>query len=112
MPFIELGVGFNPELTGRENVYLNGALLGFSKDEVLEMYDDIVAFAELEGSMDQKLKYYSSGMQVRIAFSVGDARQGRHPADRRGPGGRRHRLPAKCFDHFHALKDAARPSCS
>ena len=70
VPFIELGVGFNPELTGRQNVYLNGALLGFSKSEVAEMYDDIVGFAELEGSMDQKLKFYSSVMQVRIAFSV------------------------------------------
>lgn len=70
VPFIELGVGFNPDLTGRENVYLNGALLGFSHDEVASMYDDIVAFAELEDFMDQKLKNYSSGMQVRLAFSV------------------------------------------
>lgn len=68
--FIELGVGFNPELTGRENVYLNGALLGFSNDEVTEMYDDIVNFAELRDFMDQKLKNYSSGMQVRLAFSI------------------------------------------
>lgn len=70
VPFIELGVGFNPELTGRENVYLNGALLGFSRSEIDEMYDDIVEFAELEDFMDQKLKNYSSGMQVRLAFSV------------------------------------------
>lgn len=70
VPFIELGVGFNPELTGRENVFLNGALLGFSKKEIAEKYDDIVAFAELEDFMDQKLKNYSSGMQVRLAFSV------------------------------------------
>jgi ABC-2 type transport system ATP-binding protein len=69
-PFIELGVGFNPELTGRENVYLNGALLGFSRKEVHGMYDEIVAFAELEKFMDQKLKNYSSGMQVRLAFSI------------------------------------------
>lgn len=70
VPFIELGVGFNPELTGRENVYLNGALLGFSEKEVDKMYDDVVAFAELERFMDQKLKNYSSGMQVRLAFSM------------------------------------------
>lgn len=70
VPFIELGVGFNPELTGRENVYLNGALLGFTRDEIDAMYDDIVEFAELEEFMDQKLKNYSSGMQVRLAFSV------------------------------------------
>lgn len=69
-PFIELGVGFNPELTGRENVYLNGALLGFSHKEMDAMYDDIVGFAELERFMDQKLKNYSSGMQVRLAFSI------------------------------------------
>lgn len=70
VPFIELGVGFNPELTGRENVYLNGAMLGFSEKEIAAMYDDIVAFAELENFMDQKLKNYSSGMQVRLAFSM------------------------------------------
>lgn len=68
--FIELGVGFNPELTGRENVYLNGALLGFSRKKMAEMYDEIVEFAELERFMDQKLKNYSSGMQVRLAFSI------------------------------------------
>lgn len=70
VPFIELGVGFNPELTGRENVYLNGALLGFSFKEMDAMYDEIVTFAELERFMDQKLKNYSSGMQVRLAFSL------------------------------------------
>lgn len=69
-PFIELGVGFNPELTGKENVFLNGAMLGFSKKEMASMYDEIVDFAELEKFMDQKLKNYSSGMQVRLAFSV------------------------------------------
>lgn len=69
-PFIELGVGFNPELTGKDNVYLNGALLGFNHKEVEAMYDEIVAFAELEKFMEQKLKNYSSGMQVRLAFSI------------------------------------------
>jgi ABC-2 type transport system ATP-binding protein len=69
-PFIELGVGFNPELTGRENVFLNGALLGFSKKQIQDMYKDIVDFSELERFMDQKLKNYSSGMQVRLAFSI------------------------------------------
>ena len=70
VPFIELGVGFNPELTGRENVYLNGALLGFSRKEMDDMYQEIVQFAELEQFMDAKLKNYSSGMQVRLAFSI------------------------------------------
>lgn len=69
-PFIELGVGFNPELSGRENVFLNGALLGFNRKEMEAMYDEIVAFAELERFIDQKLKNYSSGMQVRLAFSI------------------------------------------
>lgn len=103
-PFIELGVGFNPELTGRENVFLNGALLGFSRKEMDRLYNDIVSFAELERFMDQKLKNYSSGMQVRLAFSiairaqsdillidevlaVGDAA-----------------FQTKCFDYFYELK--------
>lgn len=103
-PFIELGVGFNPELTGRENVYLNGALLGFNRKEMAAMYDDIVEFAELERFMDERLKNYSSGMQVRLAFSiaiqanseillldevlaVGDAA-----------------FQKKCFDYFRQLK--------
>lgn len=74
--FIELGVGFNPELTGKENVYLNGAMLGFTTAEVDAMYDDIVEFAELHEFMNQKLKNYSSGMQVRLAFSVAIKAQG------------------------------------
>ncbi|HMT18922.1 MAG TPA: ABC transporter ATP-binding protein [Candidatus Saccharibacteria bacterium] len=103
-PFIELGVGFNPELTGRENVFLNGALLGFNRKEMAAMYDDIVKFAELKRFMDQKLKNYSSGMQVRLAFAiaiqaksqillldevlaVGDAN-----------------FQKKCFDYFKKLK--------
>lgn len=69
-PFIELGVGFNPELTGRENVYLNGALLGIGRKKMRRLYNEIVQFAELERFMDQKLKNYSSGMQVRLAFSI------------------------------------------
>jgi ABC-2 type transport system ATP-binding protein len=104
VPFIELGVGFNPELSGKDNVYLNGSMLGFSTKEVDEMYKDIVGFAELERFMDQKLKNYSSGMQVRLAFSlathadadillvdevlaVGDAD-----------------FQRKCFDYFKTLK--------
>ncbi len=106
VPFIELGVGFNGELTGRENVFLNGAMLGFSVKEIEDMYQDIVGFAELERFMDQKLKNYSSGMQVRLAFSlatrakaevllvdevlaVGDAA-----------------FQRKCFEYFKELKAA------
>lgn len=76
VPFIELGVGFNPELTGRENVYMNGALLGFSNEEMDNMYNDIWEFAELKDFQDQKLKNYSSGMQVRLAFSIAIRAQG------------------------------------
>lgn len=68
--FIELGVGFNPQLSGRENVYLNAALLGFSRKEIDGFYDEVVAFAELQDHMEQKLKNYSSGMKVRLAFAV------------------------------------------
>lgn len=104
VPFIELGVGFNPELTGRENIYLNGALLGLTKKQIDKQYHNIVEFAELERFIDQKLKNYSSGMQVRLAFSmatraeadillvdevlaVGDAD-----------------FQRKCFDYFKTLK--------
>ncbi|HMS92540.1 MAG TPA: ABC transporter ATP-binding protein [Candidatus Saccharibacteria bacterium] len=69
-PFIELGVGFNPELTGRENVFLSGAILGLSRKKIERLYSAIVSFAGLEEFMDQKLKNYSSGMQVRLAFSI------------------------------------------
>lgn len=105
IPFIELGVGFNPELSGRDNVFLNGALLGFNRKEMTSMYEEIVQFAELQDHMDVKLKNFSSGMQVRLAFSiavrakadillidevlaVGDAA-----------------FQQKCFDYFYNLKD-------
>jgi len=103
-PFIELGVGFSPELTGRENVFLNGALLGFSRTEMNTMYDEIVDFAELERFMDQKLKNYSSGMQVRLAFSIAIRAQSNilildevlavGDAD----------FQQKCYNYFNALK--------
>jgi ABC-type polysaccharide/polyol phosphate transport system ATPase subunit len=69
-PFIELGVGFNPELTARDNVFLNAAVLGLSKKETEERFDEIIKFAELEEFVEQKLKNFSSGMQVRLAFSI------------------------------------------
>jgi ABC-2 type transport system ATP-binding protein len=70
VPLIELGVGFHGELSGRENVYLAGSMSGLSRKQVAEIYDEVVAFAGLDGFMDQKLKNYSSGMQVRLAFSI------------------------------------------
>lgn len=69
-PFLELGIGFNPELSGRDNVYLNATVLGMTKKQIDEKFDDIVRFSELERFIDQKLKNYSSGMQVRLAFAV------------------------------------------
>jgi ABC-2 type transport system ATP-binding protein len=67
---LELGAGFHPELTGRENVYLNAAFLGLSRKETDAVYDDIVAFAELPDFMDNQVKFYSSGMLVRLGFAV------------------------------------------
>ena len=107
-PFIELGVGFNPDLTARDNVIINAIMLGLSRKEARERFDEIIAFAELEEFLDLKLKNYSSGMHVRLAFSVaiqvdadillidevlavGDAA-----------------FQQKCFDEFHRLKDEGR----
>jgi ABC-type polysaccharide/polyol phosphate transport system ATPase subunit len=106
--FIELGVGFNPELAARDNVILNSIMLGLGKREALDRYERIIAFAELEEFQDVKIKNYSSGMLVRLAFSVmiqvdadvllidevlavGDAS-----------------FQQKCFDEFHRLRDEQR----
>jgi ABC-type polysaccharide/polyol phosphate transport system ATPase subunit len=69
-PFIELGVGFNPELSARDNIFLNGAILGLDRKQIATQFDEIIGFAELEDFVDQKLKNFSSGMLVRLAFSV------------------------------------------
>jgi len=69
-PFIELGVGFNIELTARDNIRMNGTLAGLSKRQLEERFDEILAFSELERFVDQKLKNYSSGMLVRLAYSI------------------------------------------
>ncbi len=68
--FLELGVGFNPELTARENIFLGGAMLGLTRSRLRDKVDEVFAFAELEEFAEQKLKNFSSGMQVRLAFSV------------------------------------------
>jgi lipopolysaccharide transport system ATP-binding protein len=67
---LEVGTGFHPELTGRENIYLNGAILGMRKNEIVRRFDEIVAFAEVEKFLDTPVKHYSSGMYVRLAFAV------------------------------------------
>jgi ABC-type polysaccharide/polyol phosphate transport system ATPase subunit len=107
-PFIELGVGFNMDLTARDNVMINAIMLGLSRKQARERFDEIIAFAELEDFLDLKLKNYSSGMQVRLAFAVaievdaeillidevlavGDAA-----------------FQQKCFDEFHRLKKMGR----
>jgi ABC-type polysaccharide/polyol phosphate transport system ATPase subunit len=107
-PFIELGVGFNPDLPARDNVIINAIMLGLSRSEARERFDDILAFAELEEFVDLKLKNYSSGMYVRLAFAtavqvdadillidevlaVGDAA-----------------FQQKCFDEFARLREAGR----
>lgn len=107
-PFIELGVGFNMDLTARDNVMINAIMLGLTRQQARERFDDIIAFAELEEFLDLKLKNYSSGMTVRLAFSVaiqvdaevllidevlavGDAA-----------------FQQKCFAEFHRMKEAGR----
>jgi ABC-type polysaccharide/polyol phosphate transport system ATPase subunit len=107
-PFIELGVGFNPDLTARDNVIINAIMLGLTRREARERFDEIIEFAELHEFLDLKLKNYSSGMSVRLAFSVaiqvdadvllvdevlavGDAS-----------------FQQKCFEQFHRLKDAGK----
>jgi ABC-type polysaccharide/polyol phosphate transport system ATPase subunit len=107
-PFIELGVGFNPDLTARDNVAINAIMLGLTRQQARERFDEIIAFAELEEFLDLRLKNYSSGMTVRLAFSiaiqvdaeillidevlaVGDAT-----------------FQQKCFDEFRRLKAEGR----
>lgn len=70
VPLIELGAGFNPELTGRENIYLNGAVLGYTKDEMKRLEKNIIEFSELNDFIDIPIKYYSTGMYARLAFTV------------------------------------------
>src|SRR5262249_41958505 len=67
---LEVGSGFHPELTGRENIFLNGSILGMTRREINRRFDDIVAFSEIENFLDMPVKRYSSGMYVRLAFAV------------------------------------------
>ena len=106
VPFIELGVGFNGELTGRENIYLGGALLGFTTEQVDGMYQDIVDFAELEPFMHKKLKNYSSGMSVRLAFSLAVRARGDILLIDEVLAVGDSAFQKKCFNYFKQLKKA------
>lgn len=69
-PLLEIGAGFHPELTGRENIYFNGIILGYRKDQLRAIEEEVIAFAELEDFIDTPVKYYSTGMYMRLAFSL------------------------------------------
>lgn len=69
-PLLEIGAGFHPEFTGRENIYFNGAILGYSKEQLREIEDEVINFAELENFIDSPVKYYSTGMYMKLAFSL------------------------------------------
>lgn len=70
---LELGAGFHPEFTGRENLYLNGAIIGFTEQQIKQIEDEVIQFSELESFIDTPVKYYSSGMYIRLAFSLATA---------------------------------------
>ncbi len=72
-PLLEIGAGFHPEFTGRENIYLNGAILGYSEDQLRRIEPEVIEFAELEEFIDTPVKYYSTGMYMRLAFSLATA---------------------------------------
>ena len=81
---LELGAGFQPDLSGRDNIFLNGSLLGLSRADIEKRYDDIVAFAELEEFIDNQVKFYSSGMYVAARVRGGGQRRARRAPGRRG----------------------------
>ena len=72
-PLLEIGAGFHPEFTGRENIYLNGSILGYTKQQIRVIEQEVIAFAELEEFIDTPVKYYSTGMYMRLAFSLATA---------------------------------------
>ena len=110
---LALGVGFNQDLSGRENVVLGGLAAGLTRDQMAAKYDEIVEFAELEDFMDLPMRTYSSGMYGRLAL-LGRGQHGPgHPADRRGAVGRRRALPAEVVrEDARALRARRARSCS
>ncbi len=110
---IELGAGFHPEISGRENVFINGIMLGLTKREIQQRFDEIVEFAELREFIDAPVKTYSSGHVHAARLCGGDPRRSRSPARRRGAGRRRRRLHAQVPRQVRASSSgAARRSCS
>ena len=101
---IEVGAGFHPDLTGRENVYLNGSVMGMKKREIDKKFDEIVAFSELEQFIDTPVKRYSSGMYMRLGLRRRRARRPGHRAGGRGAGRRRRVVPAKCMKRMQDLR--------
>jgi len=73
VPLLEIGAGFHPEFTGRENIYLNGAILGFTKNQLKKIEPEVIEFAEIDDFIDTPVKYYSTGMYMRLAFSLATA---------------------------------------
>lgn len=107
-PFLELGIGFNPELSGRDNIYLNAAVLGLTHKQIEEKFDDIVNFSELRRFIDQKVKNYSSGMHVRLAFSVAiHANRDILLMDEVLAVGDSN-FQSKCFEEFNKYRDAGK----
>ncbi|HXF67594.1 MAG TPA: ABC transporter ATP-binding protein [Burkholderiales bacterium] len=72
-PLLEIGAGFHPEFTGRENIYFNGTILGYNKEQIRAIEEEVIGFAELDGFIDTPVKYYSTGMYMRLAFSLATA---------------------------------------
>lgn len=102
---LELGSGFNPDFSGRENIYLNGAILGFSKDEMNERFDEIAAFADIGEHLDQPIKTYSSGMAVRLAFAVQACVSPQVLIVDEALSVGDEKFQRKCFDHIERLRD-------
>jgi ABC-type polysaccharide/polyol phosphate transport system ATPase subunit len=93
VPLLALGAGFQPDLSGRENIFMNAALYGMAATDVEKRLDDIIEFAGIGDFIDVPVKRYSSGMYLRLAFSVAVNMNPGHSAGRRGAGGGRHRVP-------------------